>query len=55
LKNIASGRNKGNLSVMCETEKETSLFKREDFEGFTDEKYDVFLYYVNERDLDLRN
>lgn len=55
LKNIASGRNKGNLSVMCETEKETSLFKREGFEGFTDEKYDVFLYYVNERDLDLRN
>ncbi|MDK2952566.1 MAG: hypothetical protein PWQ77_2231 [Kosmotogales bacterium] len=55
LKNIARSRNKGNLSVMCETEKETSLFKREGFEGFTDEKYDVFLYYVNERDLDLRN
>jgi len=55
LKNIASSRNKGNLSVMCETEKETSLFKREGFEEFTDEKYDVFLYYVNERDLDLCN
>ena len=53
LENICYSREKRNISVMCENEECISIMKRAGYSGFTDEKLDVFLYYVEKNDLDL--
>lgn len=53
LENICFSCDKRNISVMCENEKEISVMKKAGCSGFSDEKFDVFLYYAEENDLDL--
>ena len=50
---ICSIRNKGRFSIMCENEKEISIMKKSGYSGFTDENFDVFLYFAEVNDLDL--